>query len=658
MRHSTLSHIPILALTLLAAATGSAQATPNWTASTGSPISWLRTTSAGAVLACNAQGLSGIDPETGSIAWTISDLANAPESGYEEIANTPFIALDPASGADQLFIVEPFGGTVVFNSAKAGITTIVSKYFLYANNAIVLVGQKSTKDPVMTCVDMANGSVRWTKESGFSRLTSCTSAGPDAILVSTLFFAYRLNAMTGEEVWKRCPDPKFENAGAMSGLLQMLDKGGANLMPDLEPVAVFVTTAHAPDLCFMAMQTTTRTEKTDSQGKKTMEVRYNTFVNAFRITDGSYAWTEPLQFNNQLGAIVPLERGLLVGAADRKSVDMLDYPSGNGLWGKNGKGINVKGPLSGAVEIGDKTLLTSGKEDAVAMLVDGNGTDLWKKPLKLDGAIRSVILRQGSAVIASAEEADVVDLASGLSLIDGPFKGGDGLVARKGEDTFLFNTKTGLLYELPAGASSVKAISSTELKFDGKEKPTTLEITDAGYIVGSDQNLALIATDGALTFNRYVPAVREPGLTRALKYASAVRAAYYTAAFGYTSAAFGAVSQNIQVTDAGSAAARDITGAVSEVYGDAARTGMDATKKFLQEANARFKATASTSSIQFMLTDLGKRQYALKAVSKVDGSDLATIPVGNDKAPQYEVDSFTNTVYLTDGGDVKAFGVK
>ena len=142
---------------------------------------------------------------------------------------------------------------------------------------------------------------------------------------------------------------------------------------------------------------------------------------------------------------------------------------------------------------------------------------------------------------------------------------------------------------------------------------------------------------------------------RALKYASAVRAAYYAAAFGYTSAAFGAASQSIQVTDAGSAAARDITGAVSDVYGEGAQMAAGAAKRFFEEANARFKASTSTAGIHYLMSDAGKGSYVLQALNKSDGSVVGSIPLGNDKSPKYEVDAFSNAVYLVDGGSVKLF---
>jgi hypothetical protein len=219
----------------------------------------------------------------------------------------------------------------------------------------------------------------------------------------------------------------------------------------------------------------------------------------------------------------------------------------------------------------------------------------------------------------------------------------------------VFNTKDGMLYALPASGGAARSVGGTPLAFEGKEKPTELEHTPQGLVVTSDQNIALLTEEGATTYKKYFPAPRESGLVRALKYASAVRAAYYTAAFGYTSAAFGAASQSIQVTDAESAMARDVTGALSDVYGSGAQQAASATKRFLEEANARFKATASTNDIHFMLAQAGKGANVLEAIHKKDGSVAMSIPLGSEKEPMYEVDGITNAVYLVQGGSVVCY---
>jgi outer membrane protein assembly factor BamB len=638
---------------VLAPTRSHAQATPAWRTNLGGSIAWMRTTSAGNLVVCTSEGLKGVEPATGAVAWTVKELANAPESGFEEIANTPFVAAVPASGTDQLVILEPFTGTVLFSSAASGIGHIASKYFLYANNAIVLVGQRADKTAVMACVDMATGKVRWTKEDAFSKLTSCTSAGQDAILLSTLFFAYKLDANTGAELWKQSPDPKFVG---MAGLMGALDQGGANLSgPMAQTAGVFLTSPHAPELCFMGLQQTKQSTKTDSQGKSVTTTTYSTFINAFRIKDGSYAWAQPLVMQQQLGTMVPLKQGLLVGAADKYSADMLDYNSGSGLWGKNGKGINMSGALNGAVELDGQTLLTCGGKDGIAMLVDAAGADLWSKKVKLDGAIQSVTRMAGALLIASSEEADIVDLATGVSKLGKPFKGGAGTVTIGTNEIHLFNTKDRLLYSVPMGGGAATALSTVPLEFEGKEAVNHVEVTADGIVLSSEQNIALIGTDGAVKYKKYFPAPRESGMTRALLYMNAVRAAYYTAAFGYTSAAFGAASQSIQVTDAGSAAGKEITGEIANIYGDASVMAMDYTKQFMASANARFKATASTSAVQYILSDAGKREFVLMRVNKSDGSLGETILLGKDKTPIYEVDGFDHTVYLVSGTEVVAY---
>lgn len=647
-----LSFLFVTAL-LLAPSRSLAQATTSWRTSPGGSIAWMRTTSAGYLVICTSEGLKGVDPATGAVAWTVKELANAPENGFEEISHTPFVSAVPAGGADQLVILEPYTGSVLFSSAASGIDHIASKYFLYANNAIVLVGQRSDKTAVMACVDMASGKVRWTKEDAFSKLTSCASAGPDAILLSTLFFAYKLDAKTGAELWKQSPDPKF---AGMAGLMGSLDRGGANLSgPMAQTVGVFLTSPHAPDLCFMGLQQTKQSTKTDSQGKSVTTTTYSTFINAFRIKDGSYAWAQPLVMQQQLGTMVPLKQGLLVGAADRNSADLLEYSSGKGLWGKNGKGINVSGTLNGAVELDGNTLLTSGGKDCAAMLVNASGVDLWSKKVKLDGAIQSVTLMPGAVLIASMEEADIVDLATGISRLGKPFKGGAGTVAVGANEIHLFNNKDRLLYRVPMSGGAATALSAIPLEFEGKESAGHVEVTEDGIIVSSEQNIALIGTDGSLKYKKYFPAPRESGMTRALLYMNAVRAAYYTAAFGYTSAAFGATSQSIEVTDASSAAGKEITGEIANIYGDASVMAMDYTKQFMARANARFKATASTSAVQYILSDAGNRQFVLVRVNKKDGSLAETITLGKDKTPLYEVDGFDNAVYLVSGTEVVAY---
>jgi len=628
-----------------------AQTAPDREVSPGGAVNWMRTTSAGNLLVCTSEGLKGIDPAKGTVQWTVAALANAPESGFEEVKGTPFVALAPASGADQLLIVEPFEGRVLFNSREAGISNVTSKYFLYEANVIVVVGQQGP-EPVMACVDMASGKMLWNKSSDFSKLTACVAAGPDEIILSTLFFAYKLNAHTGEELWKQSPDPKF---AAMAGFMNTLDRGGANLNTGNDIYAVLVATPHAPGIVIMGAQKVNRKESTGTDGKTTVTVTYESFFNAFRASDGGYAWAEPVKLMQKVGAVIPMNEGLVIGGGDNTNANLMDYTSGVGRWGKNGRGINVSGgALQNAIPMGNRLLLVSGEKDGSAMVVEtATGAEVWGRAVKLDGPVQKVLTLPDAIAIGSAEQVDVVDRNTGATLIAGPFKGGSGLMVTDGGALYLFNTKDGLLRTFSGG--SARVLGSVPLKFEGKEQPRMLELLPKGALVSADQNMALLAADGSIAYQKYFPAPRESGLNRALLHASAVRAAYYTAAFGYTSAAFGSVSSSIQVQDTQSAVAKDVTGQLSAIYGDASKMGLSATKSFLAQASARFTATTSTQAVQYILSEVASKEFVLMAIVKVDGSVANTIMLGRNKTPQYAVDGATNSVYLLADGKVRAY---
>jgi hypothetical protein len=165
----------------------------------------------------------------------------------------------------------------------------------------------------------------------------------------------------------------------------------------------------------------------------------------------------------------------------------------------------------------------------------------------------------------------------------------------------------------------------------------------------SDQNIALLNFNGGVIFNKYYKAPGQSGLTKALLIASAVRAAYYTAAFTAYSAAFGEVSQNIQVKDANSQATKDVTGAVSNYFGDAAASGLSYTGQFIAAATKRFKASAQTQDFVFMMTENDQKKYELEQVDKNTGDKLSSIDLSKDKTPSYQVDGLANAVYYKNG---------
>lgn len=631
----------------------SAQSSKIWEITPEGGFLWMRNTSLGNLIISTSSGLKGIDPVSGKTNWTITELAYAQEQSFEEIKNTPFIAVSPKDDNDQLYIIEPFEGKVLFSSKESNISKIASKYFLYESNSIIIVGYEGGgKEPVLACIDMSTGKKLWSKSSDFSRVTACVAVNESEMILSTLFFAYKINSKTGTEIWKKAIDPSFEKFGS---LMTTLDKGGANLKNEIS--AVLIKTDFSGDLVFMGGQKENKKETTGSDGKTTTTITYESFFNAFKISTGEFAWANPLKLNQKLGTVIPCKEGLVICAGEKSDVNLFDYATGSGKWGKNGKGIDVKGgAVTGGALIDGDVLLTSGEKDnSIALIDPATGTNKFPKSVKLDGQTQRVVELENGIVIATNEEVDYVNKSNGESYFEKAMKSNAGLVAVTDKQIYIFNLKDGLLYAFAKNETKATALTATAIKFEGKEEATKIEVTNEGILISSDQNLCLVDLKGKSIYQKYYPAPKESGFKRALLYASAARAAYYSVVLGYTSAVFGATSASIQVQDAGSQIAKDVTGDVSRIYGSASKSAIGATGKFLEAANKRFTATSQSNDFVYVLSEVAKKEYSLLKISKSTGETMDKISLGKDKEPKYELDYIDNMIYYEDSGKIIAY---
>ncbi|MFM9056137.1 MAG: hypothetical protein ACKOQY_05550, partial [Bacteroidota bacterium] len=188
-------------------------------------------------------------------------------------------------------------------------------------------------------------------------------------------------------------------------------------------------------------------------------------------------------------------------------------------------------------------------------------------------------------------------------------------------------------------------------EFKGKEKASGIELMKEGVVVKSDQNLALIGYDGTVKFNKYFEAPSVSGLKKALLIASAVRAAYYSAAFATYSAAFGSAAQQIQVKDPMSKSTKDFASGLSQGFGDISVTAAGYASSFIKRAGERFKATTETPGYNLIMSAGEKGSANLLQVSKTSGEVMTTIPLGKDKNPIYDVDMVEGKLFYMKDAD-------
>jgi len=631
---------------------------PSWEATLGGIINWQRLTPFGVLIVSTSEGVKGVDPETGSILWTTKQsLGAAPESSFNMIENTPFFSLQSGSGSNEDFcIIESFEGAQVFSSIDVGMQKVNSQYFLHLSGAILVLGSEyGSKDPSVFMIDMATGKKIWSKEASFGIVTACKDLGNNECILTTGMFAIKMDVRTGNEVWKKCIDPKME---AFSGLLEAFDKGTANLFDPSKINAAIVTTPNFPSGVFVSIQSSHQKQKTDSQGKVTTENYIERNYMAFSLKDGSPLWPALKKIPGPVGVLYAGKEGLVVsqgeypkGVANLVQVSgtdvyCFDYATGEGKWGKKGNGINVKGGVLRTISaIDGQLLLVTGRDNNFIDMVDPEtGTSVVDKEMKVVGQVEYISKIGAGILYATTDEVNIIDFKAGEKKIDKSFKATASLIIDNENELLVFNNKDKILYKIDTETGISTALSS-EIDWEGKEQAKTLEKRPEGYLISSDQNMVLVTTDGKIVYNKYFPAPTDNGWKKALYYAKAIFAAYASIVYSANAGLYGTVSQSIKVSDASSKMAKDITNQISDAYGDASKSSFKYAIKMVEKANKRYKATQQTNNYAYVLTTNDKKTAMLVRVDKTTGEIVNTIHLDKDKTPMYEVDQLDNRIF-------------
>ena len=583
---------------------------------------------------------------TGAELWTIPELKNAPESTYEPVSNSPFLSVTTNDGGSNFCIINPFEGKILFSSKAAGIQQVNDKYFLYKNNKILVIGLPTgSKNVELVMVDMATGKKLWSKSGGFSLTSGVKDLGNDEVLITSAFYAMKIKASTGDEIWKIGIDPKMAN---FSSLFSMLEGVVGKMLTKEDLVAQLIIPPSKPDMFVIAAQKKIQSTSTDSKGVKTTSVSYHAIYMAFDLKSGTHKWQSVIEQQYPLGLTFAADQGLIVCSSNSGNINMLNYDDGSGMLGKKGKGLSLKGSASGMAPLKDgKILIASDNRgnSTINILDPATGLFTFDKASKIKGVVSYTEILPGGILIGTNEETNLLQTTTGEWFFDKSLQGGTDLIASGSDNIYIFNTKDGFVYVMNPNETSVKAINTVPVKFGGKEDANGIEVTEQGILLKSEQNIALMDKSGTIKFNKYFPAPGLSGFKKALLIASAVRAAYNTAALTAYSAAFGGASQSIKVKDADSKIAKDATASVSVMFGEAAASGVGYTVNFIKQANQRFKATSETPNYMLIMTAESSKNIKLVQVSKTTGEVLNTIQIGKDKDPIYDVDMVEGKLY-------------
>ena len=636
---------PLLLLVVALTQAPAAAQTPAWTVRVTGDIRWQQVTPAGALLVATDGALAGVDIERGQITWQKPELGGIPADSVRMIEGS---LLMEAARPDLALIFDPVTGTTVFDSRKLMLTRVVTRRVLPQTGTLLVHGRRAQGPPLVALYDLATGAQRWVSESLFAQtgpkrgglgglvagLTQLASegtslevlqAGPEIIVVHTLTGLRGLDAKTGRVRW--------------SATLPM---ARANTLP------------HQVRL-YPSLRQTDR-----------IYVSYDERLMAFRIADGQPLWAKPATVDGWIRDIVQHPAGIIMlpegppegqGSGNRRVINgvvqtglnVARYDDGSTIAAKP---VRMRGRVADAMIAGDAVVLAVDAESRtfVNVLDVATATLKLKKDVKIKGQLDyAELVPQGLLYVSRADqssnaEANIIDLTSGDPKYKDAIESGKSPVllhAVDGNTLYVFANRDHRLYAINRQDGTYRAVSG-EIKLQGNEEPSDIEVRSSGIVLVSSQNLVIVARDGQIKQQIYHPAPQLPGLLRALYRINSVRAGLYGAAASAYGDAFAQASR--QATDT---TAKRITGQLATAYsqGGAQLTGYSQQAAAL--ASKRFRASLNVPGSVFMLTraEQGGGNVLLQ-IDKDSAQPRARLDLGKEREPVYAVDDIAGMLFL------------
>ena len=623
-----------------------AQVEIKWQKELPSEIYWQEVTALGNLIVSSGNQLLGIDTETGAIIWSKSEFGEMGRSSYREIANSPFFTIEKRNS---IYLIDQFTGDLVFDSKKAGINTIDDYFLLYNSDAILVAGKNNTGEPIMVSVRMSDGNLAWSMNEKFGRIIAANELGNKELLIVTLFNNYKLDSSNGKIIWKEENSAESKQLAQLGGFGALLKSAAENMTKDQEIDLRFYRPTGSK-VFYLGSQKESQSSMTSSSGEAS--INYTNAYNAYNIEDGSLVWDEALEVKGRLSHVAFLDNGMLIlpDNGNRTKINLFDYQTQQGLWGKKGRGIAIKGGIYDYLDAEDGILLVSqtANKNYLNYLNANTGTITFDKPVKVDGKVIGIVPLSKGILYITSESMNILDPTSGSLKWSKSIRTMPELTAQQNGKIYAFDYKSKKLMVVDEKTEAASEFSGYELKFLGGESPRNLEILDDGIFLHSDQNVAKFGLDGTVKFQQYYPAPREPAWKRALLYAEAVRGAYVGLNAYYASGVMASVEDEVRQEDA---VAGELVNQIGSAYGALGDQASGYAVAAFKQANARHKATMSGRNFMFIMSKQANNIELLK-VSKATGKVDGRINLGKNREPVYGVDDITGQVYYRSDDNV------
>ncbi len=640
--------LPLL-LVLLQATTAPVQAPAGsvaaWTLHFSGDIRWQQTTPAGALLVSSDGALAGVDVERGQIAWQKPELGGLPVDSVRMVEGS---LLMEAAKPGLSLIFDPVTGTVLFDSRRLSLTKVVTRRVLPQTGTLLVHGQRASGPPVVALYDLATGNQRWVSESLFQQ-TEPKRGGLGGLMQGLVRMA---SAATTLEVLQAGPEVIVVHT--LMGLRALDAKTGAIRWTATLPMARSGTVPHQVKL-YPSLAKNDR-----------IYVSYDERLMAYRLADGQPLWSKPATVDGWIRDIVQHPAGIImlpVGPPPNQATGNVRIINGVVQTGLNvaryddgtmiaDKPLRMRGTVKDAMITGDAVVLAVDADSRtfVNVLNVATATLRLQKDVKIKGQLDyAELIPAGLLYISRSDaatngEVNVIDLTSGEPKYKDAIEGGKSsalLHAIDGSTLYVYANKDHHLYAVNRQDGTYRALGG-ELKLEGDEDPTALEVRTAGLVLISSQNLVIAGRDGQIKQQVYHPAPRLPGLLRALYRINSIRAGLYGAAASSYGDAFAQASRT--ATDS---TARRITGQLATAYTQGGAQLQGYSTQAAAMASKRFKASLATPGAVFVLTRSPDGDgNVLLQIDKDTAQPRSRVDLGKQREPVYAVDDISGMLFL------------
>ena len=449
-------------------------------------------------------------------------------------------------------------------------------------------------------------------------------AGPEVIVVNTLMGLRALDAKTGAVRWSATlPTARPGNPAKHVRLFPSVDK---------------------PDRIY---------------------VGFDDRLMAYRLADGQALWAKPAIIEGWVHDIVQHPGGIIIlpespppneapgnvhviNGVVQTGLNIARYEDGTTIAAKP---LRMRGTVRQAIITGGSAVLAVDAESRtfVNVLDIATATVRLKKDVKIKGQLAYAELTPAGLLYVSRSdqatngEVNIIDLTSGEPKYKDAIEGKSAVLlhAIDGSTLYAYANKDHHLYAVNRQDGTYRALGG-EIKLQGDEDPTTLEVRTSGLVLISPQNLVLVGRDGQIKQQIYNPAPQLPGLLRALYWINSVRAGLYGAAASAYGDAFAQASRNATDTTA-----KRITGQLAAAYSQGGAQLQGYSSQAASLASKRFKASLATPGSVFVLTKSpdGNGNVLLQ-IDKDTAQPRSRVDLGKQREPVYAVDDISGMLFL------------